>query len=274
VDRGTEVALRLTAGALSADTVVHTMTPAMTSFIWRPRLTQVIASMQRIVSGVVVDSGNVPIRGAQLTAHGRSLATTNDRGRFSFRVPAHDTTILDVRRIGYMAVRTPIMDGADTTIMVTMLPAVQILAGVDVSERRAATARLSGFEERLANWKHAATMQYFITAEDIAKRGAALITSVLGDVPGLSLATVSRGGQKVTVVLGHDRGRGGSCRPNIYIDGHRFDQMDDPEGIIGVIRPQDIAGIEIYPNITDAPVQYQALNGWCAIILIWSKGAK
>src|SRR5262249_8952266 len=156
------------------------------------------------------------------------------------------TVLLNVRRIGYTPARTPIMDGADTTIVVTLLPLAHMLGTVDVSAPRTASARLSGFEERYANRKRAGTLQAFITEEDIAKRGAALVSSMLGDAPGMFLT--SQHGQPV--IAGFDRARGGRrCAPYIYLDGVRFNQFESPDGINAVGHAQDIAGIEIYPNI-------------------------
>jgi hypothetical protein len=269
IARGTEVILRLTSAGLVADTTIHTLTPVITSLIWRASLRQpTVVATDRLISGIVVDSGSKPIRDALIERRGRPVGMSNDRGRFSFRVPAHDTAMLDVRRIGYTPARTPIMGGADTTIVVTLLPLAHMLGTVDVSVPRSASARLSGFEERYANRRHAGVLQAFITEEDIAKRGAALVTSMLGDAPGIFLST--QGGK--AVIVGLDRAHGGrQCSPVIFLDGIRFDQLESPEGINAVGHAQDIVGIEIYPSITNAPVQYQVPNEWCAVVLIWRK---
>lgn len=274
VARASEVILHLSAGTFVADTAIRPAGPTITSLVWRPALKQpVVATAERVVSGVVVDSGKAAVRGAQLVAAGRSLGTSDDRGRFSFRVPARDTVVLDARHIGYMPSRALIMSGADTTVVLTLLPYVQRLDGVDISEHAPASAALLGYQERLASWKHANTMQYFITEADIKKRGTPLVTSMLGDLPGLILRA-GKYGEK-TRIWGLDRAHPTFyCDPIIYVDGHRVIQ-DDPlvrDGLDGWIRSGDIAGIEYYPNVTDAPVQYQMLNGWCAVILIWSKG--
>jgi hypothetical protein len=42
-------------------------------------------------------------------------------------------------------------------------------------------------------------------------------------------------------------------------------------GVNEVAFPTHVAGMEIYPRAVSAPPQYQASNGTCGIVLIWTK---
>lgn len=51
--------------------------------------------------------------------------------------------------------------------------------------------------------------------------------------------------------------------------GGRVDQMRDSRD--GVISPDEVAAVEIYPLSGSVPDPYQHLNGTCGVIAIWTK---
>jgi hypothetical protein len=236
-------------------------------------------STLRSVRGVVVDTGNHPIRGVTVSARGHGTVITNDSGSFRFQLPRSDAVVFDLRRLGLGPAQYALGSGHDTTIVVLMLPTAQELGKVQVTAREAASARMSGFEERL-NARGSETMSaYFITAADIEKRGAGSTASLFAEIPTMRVVTIAkprnqqlsdpnylRGGE--VVLYGISRAGGSMCKPTVYVDGIRTPDVS----IDNVVQPGEIAGIEVYTTANKAPTQYQFLNGGCAVVLIWRKG--
>ncbi|MGH8622343.1 MAG: hypothetical protein ACRET3_09410, partial [Burkholderiales bacterium] len=78
-------------------------------------------------------------------------------------------------------------------------------------------------------------------------------------------------GQKDFVVLLPNpsvTGRG-YCVATLYIDGFLsdYDQLQN-------YRPADLVGVEMYPRLTLAPIQFQSLSTGCGVLLIWTKYVK
>jgi hypothetical protein len=60
----------------------------------------------------------------------------------------------------------------------------------------------------------------------------------------------------------------------VYLDGIRIigklnPRAEDPVNLM--VKPNEIAGAEVYPRGIGAPPQYQSLNGSCGIVLIWTR---
>ncbi|HLB08775.1 MAG TPA: hypothetical protein VK617_04550, partial [Gemmatimonadaceae bacterium] len=60
-----------------------------------------------------------------------------------------------------------------------------------------------------------------------------------------------------------------NCPMQWYLDGSPYDNSDN--GIDQMLRPDDIAGIEVYKSASEVPVQYQGQNASCGTILVWTK---
>jgi hypothetical protein len=138
---------------------------------------------------------------------------------------------------------------------------------MEVTERRAAPALLSGYERRLAERRHATTSVTFITTEDIERRHTDLVTALLSQIPGLRVTKINTAQWRV---FGLSRGKGfagGMCIPAIYLDGTRLPDND----INDAVTTSNLVGIEVYTSANAAPVEFQQFNGGCAVIVAWTK---
>jgi hypothetical protein len=255
------VRLHVTAGGLRADTVMS-LAAGVHSMSWQPSLVSIDRYATHAIRGVVVDSARHPIQGARVTVGAKELASTGEQGRFRIDVPSEADVVLELRRLGYAPVQQLVEREVDTTLVLTMLPAVQQLAGVEVTDRQI-PGRLLGFEQRLAARGHATTAQFFITADEIDKRRPDLTSSLFSDIAGMRVLRVNLNEYGIFGLY-----HGGPCPAAVYIDGQRMPGSN----IDTTILPSDIAGIEVYPRANGAPAAYQNLNGGCAVVLIWRKG--
>ena len=64
-----------------------------------------------------------------------------------------------------------------------------------------------------------------------------------------------------------------NCTMTVYLDNIRIvGRLTGPDDYVNEIAtPNHIAAMEVYPRGVGAPPQYQALNGTCGIVLIWTK---
>jgi hypothetical protein len=111
----------------------------------------------------------------------------------------------------------------------------------------------------------------FITAEEIDQRNPTRTTQMLEGVPSvkLRLMQVFREGRKGWAPVGQN-----GCGINVYVDGVRLARLgvyDYAADLDDVVNPRSVAGIEVYSRGGQAPAEYQAFNGSCGVILIWTK---
>ena len=65
------------------------------------------------------------------------------------------------------------------------------------------------------------------------------------------------------------RGRGG-CTPEVFIDGTKV--MQGADEVDNMVRPQEVAGVEVYNSTAGVPPQFSgAAGGDCGVVLIWTK---
>ena len=246
--------------------------------------------------GRVVDTEGAPIPMAQVTAKGNPNATTNDSGVFVMPLKSKGRITLQAQRLGYMPARLNLDIRADTTIEVFLLPRAQSLPAQTVVARARAHLDRVGFYDRMRDAENGSLYGYFIPPDSLEARHSDKITDIVNRVPGLRLKDGGAGGG--LLITGSD-----GCLMTLYLDGSRFDMNSGAsmangtgagaaqlgmtartpagmtgggtlkaEGIDRIIHPSHIAGIEIYPRGTNAPIQYQSFNGQCGIVALWTKG--
>src|SRR5687768_4392863 len=104
------------------------------------------------VRGIVVDSGGIPLAGAEVRAAGTELhVVTSDSGIFRFELPA-GPVIFAVRRLGYepSTFLATLRLGRTNGIRLVLTPNAHGLPGVIVAEQRD-QAWLRVFNERSSN---------------------------------------------------------------------------------------------------------------------------
>jgi hypothetical protein len=122
-------------------------------------------------------------------------------------------------------------------------------------------------------------MGKYLDANDILKRGAgSRMADVLGGISGVRVLT--EGGKTDLQIRGAMtnvfRGNPQMCLPLILVDGLLVaDGMTDGYGRMNLeqIRPQDVAGIEIYGE-AGVPLQFARGGGACGVVLFWTKSGR
>ena len=217
------------------------------------------------VRGVVHDSLGGVVSSAHLSIRGSGTATTSDSaGVFRLAGLAPGEAILEVRRLGYRPVSTPltITAGRELGVDVELAPVPEQLAPVQVFRRAEAyESRLAGFNERKT--KH---VGYFVTREKLDRMNSSRFVDALREIPGVSLRTL-RGGV-ATVSL-----RGARCAPMFYMDGFpaTAGTMD-----LDMIDLSGVEGIEIYAGMSSIPAEFMTVVGGerCGVIAVWSRPAR
>jgi hypothetical protein len=121
---------------------------------------------------------------------------------------------------------------------------------------------LQEFEERRRGG-----LGYSRTEDEL--KGAGSLRGAIGTLPTIRFERGS--GLKDFVAMLPNPGVGGRgyCVATLYIDGFLSD-YDQLQGY----RPADLAGIEMYPRATLAPIQFQTVGTGCGVLLIWTKYVK
>jgi hypothetical protein len=210
------------------------------------------------VDGIVVDEGQAPVPSAEivLKRDGRELqvAHSGNDGRFSFTDVQTGPAALMVRRMGYTA-RTIDLDvpvgGVSDPVEVKLAQIPSDIASVIVESSK---SHLEEFYNRKANNNFAK----FFERKDIQKQNPLYLSEMIRTVGG---ANVSSAGAGNRILL-----RG--CQPMVWVDGMRAPGAELDE----VARPDDVAGMEVYPSNAGLPAEYQDRNNrMCGAIIVWTK---
>ena len=227
---------------------------------------QAQGSDARLIRGIVVDTaGNaLPYVNVGL---GSSRRITSDSGRFTLRT-SRDAMKLLLLRIGFEPTEVRIAAGGDTTVRIAMTPLPVQLAKVQVlGEAMSSKLELRGFYERMRDVDRGINRGYFVTPEDLERRKPNFITQMFDGYPSIRVDRTR--GEHFAVIQGT-----GKCRMTVYLDGMRIIGKPNSRGedpVNWMVKPNEIAGAEIYPRGVGAPPQYQELNGSCGIVVIWTK---
>ncbi len=219
--------------------------------------------------GVVRAASGNPVGGARVQLVGGTTVTTTDRdGAFVLAGQPVGSRLLDVRALGHVPLQLAVDllgTGAPNAVAVTLTNVRSYLDTIRVTERR---IDRTGFERR----RRTLLMGRFLTPDDIAKRTAILTTDLLSGIGGVRL-TVNQFGQRQVLMRG---GFGGTCRPDIYIDGMPLlFGMDTAWASTNELdlftRPDRLAGVEIYRDVSIAPVQFKRDPlSQCGSIVVWT----
>ncbi len=209
------------------------------------------------LSGTVRGPGKRPISGAKVLVWGTGLtATTDGEGKFTMDELPAGTVSVEARALGFLPTHTAVDLRSNKTAAVALSVDEQgtTLAPVSVFGKRSAGMKdLNGFlQRRQSGFGH------YITAEDIQRRATISITDALRTTPGLRV-NPGRLGYQVSV-------RGG-CSPEVYLDGVHV--YEGAENLDQFVRPEQVAGIEVYTGVAGAPMQFQS-NG-CGAIVVWTR---
>jgi hypothetical protein len=232
----------------------------------QPRFSRpVIQRGQAVLTGRVVAANGQPMVGARVDVQGtESVAQTNQAGEFRLTDLPSGTQTVVARQIGFAPVEQAVnlSTRAPATVTITMSQPAQVLSPVVVEAERDRGLERVGFQDRKR-----ALSGYFLTGDDVMKRGPNMLTDVFRTVP--SLRVERDGLYDYKVVSSRATMLGANC-VRFFIDGTPYRAIY-PGDVDRMMPPSEIGGIEVYDG-SSSPIQFQvAGESACTTIVIWSK---
>ena len=222
--------------------------------------------------------GGAAIRLLALDSQQVAGTIADDAGFFTLPAPAPGEFLVAAERIGYArstAGPVRLRAGGFASVSISLQPQAIALDSVSVEvDAQDGWLRSSGFYARRQEG-----MGKYLDFEDIEKRNAgSRMADVLGGISGVRVigdngTTDVQLRSNMTNVF---RGRPQICLPLIYMDGLLMaDGMTPGMGRMNLenIRPQDVAGIEIYGE-AGAPLQFARGGGACGVVLFWTRSGR
>jgi carboxypeptidase family protein len=211
------------------------------------------------VVGIVIDEGKAPIPSAELAlmrqGEASRIVRSGSDGRFSFSNVRAGPIAITVRRLGYKATSVDVEMSPAGVASPVEVELEEIANDIDAVIVESSKGHLKEFYE------HKATSNFgkFFERKDIDQRKPAYLSEMLRTVSGAQLSASERIGNRVLL-------RG--CKPMVWLDGMRAfgAEVDD------LVRPTDVAGMEVYPSWAGIPTQYQDRdNRMCGVIVLWTR---
>jgi len=207
--------------------------------------------------GTVHGPDGKPMSGARVLVWGTGLeTTTNSSGRFTLDSLPAGTFSVEARSLGF----EPRLETVDLSARQPASVDIRLKERVQELSRVVVMGKASRVAPDIADFLRRAQSGagHYITANDNVLKNAFALTDALRLTPGVQVVPSGSFGHVILL-----RGR---CVPEVYLDGMR---MSDGYESVDDIPPGQVAGIEVYAGVSEAPVQYQA-NG-CGVVLVWTK---
>jgi hypothetical protein len=209
------------------------------------------------IVGVVTDLQGHPIDGARILSDGMAEVRSDGDGRFILMGARVGTRQLEVLAIGAAPVRASAdVSPRDTAMVVIQLRPVPALAPVRTTAARGVRIFAAEFNER-----RRMGMGYMRDSTELVRYD--LFLNALRDIPSLNVQY--RG---VNLNLTVPNGKGGSCAPDILIDG----AVAAPGHLIDLM-PREVGAMEVYTRSAHIPARFAApgIRPQCGMILVWTK---
>ncbi len=222
----------------------------------------------RLAGTVTAAIGNRPVPNALVSFGPGTEVRTNERGEWSLPEVPIGTRMLDVRALGFYPEHRAIdVVPSSAPVQSSLLTLRNVLDTARITAARVSNLHMRGFEER----RQSAGVGHFMTAQDIARKRPTLLSEVLRLVPGMRFERSGNDGAETRILMRATFGLEDKCEPEIFID-NRFLGYMTGEELDMAVRPNDVAGIEVYPS-SMAPVEFNRgmASSHCGVIVIWSK---
>ncbi|MGH7656392.1 MAG: TonB-dependent receptor plug domain-containing protein [Gemmatimonadaceae bacterium] len=238
-------------------------------------------AQDRVLQIVTTDSE--PISYAFVQANGGHALLTDESGRVSMGRGKKQTFDIEVRRIGFSPFygKVALPDTA-STVRIVLTRLAQQLNALQVTSRKSQTSlELNGFYRRWLDMQKGVTSAIFIGPEEIDKRNASRVSSLLSGVNGVTMTRTNNGNTVATT------GGGGSCPMAIVVDGRQIcplagcNFVDYSRGLTDqnsvlidqVVDLNSVAGIEVYKRGGNMPSDFH-VDGECGAIALWTGSRK
>jgi hypothetical protein len=224
------------------------------------------------VTGLVTGQDADPVPSANVRLAGSRLeTTTGSDGRYTFLAVPAGPAVLEISLLGYhtATILVQIVPGGSITVDVDLAVDPVRLDALDGRAPQRRSPELSGFYERRGRGRG-----HFFTDDEIRGMQSRLVTDVLRRVPGVRVEPLA-GPMGTSYVVRMQRASGVAgargCPVQYYVNGVHFSVAQEI-GINSYIRPDEIAGMEIYSGSSQLPPQFHASarNSRCGVIVIWT----
>ena len=227
----------------------------------------------QVVEGVLMEDGSdrvVRFGSVALLHEDRSVAVTSQAsitGRFSLEAPEPGAYYVYAIALGYRATLDGLFElgRGDTLRIQFRVPADAVpidSLSVTVAPRRSRLDRSGFYERRRTN------MGLFLTEADVLKTRAFETSDIFRKQPGAWVSPVS------SSRLGFTQNRvllRNGCVPAFFMDGNLIRRAGESGlHMDEFVRPDEIAGIEIYRGSSEIPLEYGGPTGPCGIVVIWT----
>ena len=212
---------------------------------------------------VAADSGG-GLGGAQVRVADGASTVADATGTWELAGVPLGTRMLEVRAIGYYPERRPVDVVAEgQPIEVTLSTFQAVLEAVRVTADRVANADIAAFEQRARS----SGMGRYVNADRIMAQNPISTSDLFRMMPGF----IGDGSIQMKSNFSDGGGNFGvSCAPEVYVDGHLMRGIGASE-LDGLVKPEDIAGMEVYSAGSPKPMQFDSGMSGCGAIVIWQK---
>ncbi|MFV1988336.1 MAG: hypothetical protein ACC682_13730, partial [Gemmatimonadota bacterium] len=183
--------------------------------------------------------------------------------------------VLEIEHLGFAPMAEVVSIVADRTVDLNIQMSanpieLEPLVVTAVRDRR---LEIRGFYDR-RTWGDRTGLGQFLSIEDIERRSPSAVTSLLREFPGIEVRCSGTRDCQVRTT------RASGCREvNIYLNGTltlgegRSGPAARASGISidELVRPFEIAGLEIYTGAGSVPAEFSGTTGRCGAIAIWTK---
>ena len=234
------------------------------------RLSAARAAAGQLRVRIVTEIGQ-PIPYATVAIDGGTPLPANAEGTITLRARSRGAVRVSARRIGYVPTDTTIAVESGEDVAVVLRPVAQRLDAVVVRADPTPLER-TGFYERVERVRRGAMTADFLTPELLDQRNSARASEHL-----LLSRYITLAWSQETRPRRVARGRGG-CKMEVLVDGQRpntertLDREEVP--IDDLVSGLEVAAIEVYPSLANAPAELVPLTGRgeCGLIAIWTGG--
>jgi hypothetical protein len=225
------------------------------------------AALGARLDGVVKNIDGEPIPDARVYVRGsRVIGKTTASGSYSLSGLPGGTQVVEATAVGYQPNRQTIdlKPGDGRRAEIVLGKTVQRLPTVEVVGKLSTGDDMSSFYDRARRG-----FGYFITEDDIKRRGPVIFEDIIRTVPGMQVVPVGQGYRIIS-----SRGQAdllSNCSPQYFLDGSPL-FVDISNGDPFPVNPTEIMAIEVYAGTAGVPVEFQRMqNGGCGVIAIWTK---
>jgi len=216
------------------------------------------AAARGTITGTLTAEGGQPLAGAIIATAGVPEVRSDDDGRFTLRDVPAGTRQIEVRAIG-ASPTTAIVDvvARDTTPVTLEMRRVQTLSEIRVTAPTFRQIMIRNIEER-----RIAGLGYFRDSTTIGRQ--AVMAAAFDGVAGIRVLR-DRLGTGFRVFSTHSCG--GELA--VWIDRIHLDARE-----LGMLRPSDIAAVEVYPGNLTLPPEFSSqsrASPTCGAVLVWTK---